>query len=213
MFLEQLPAIICTLELLKAWILQQQQQQQQSHWRNQVPNHSSSSSGAWLKVPRFLGKHTLTLFDLGTGAALEPASGKPLQRLASSYVAWRVAEIVGWYQKLSQTDQSSVQQLLQDVSAAGFGGSSSSAERQAGTAGTGSAGVAAAAQMSSVSQHNVGQQQQQQQQVLTVARDHVDAVQAFAQVVQLVRECGRIERRGNKVVVWPAAPGAPSSKL
>jgi hypothetical protein len=42
---------------------------------------------------------------------------------------------------------------------------------------------------------------------------HVDACSAFDEVVRLVQECGRIDRRANRVAVWCDAAQPSTSKL
>jgi hypothetical protein len=213
MFLEQLPVIISTLKLLKTWTIKQQQQQEaangtptstitSSSSSDSSPSSSSSSSsdGRWLVVPRFFGSQTYTLYDPLTGQAVQPPSGAPLTRIASSYTAWRAAEIVEWYLQLDEGGQGAVQQLLLAVTASGsdgcHGSSSSSStgdwDSQQGANGNNVAAAAAA----------TADKQLRRLKAAAAAPGGVDAVAAFAEVVRLVGECGRIERRANKVVVW-----------
>lgn len=182
MFLEQVPVIISSLQLLKAWSRRQQQKQPCAQDVGASPNPAVNTDataaggggpsgrrggGRWLAVPRFLGMHAFVLHDVVTGAP-GPAT---LQRAASSYVAWRAAEIVCWYQQLPAADQGAVQQLLQEISSSS---SSSCATRGSG-------------------------------------HQAVDAVKAFGEMQRLVGECGRIARRGNKVVVWCEPAGDANS--
>jgi hypothetical protein len=200
MFLEQVPVMLSTLKLLAAWVRQQQQQQQQ-----QQDGQRGSSSGGWLQVPRFLGKTTFTLYHPATGAAPAPPSAAPLQRFASSYVAWRAAEIVGWYLQLQASDQAAVQELLQEVTGVAAEGSGSSS-------GGSSAGGGSSRGTGSEGQGDVGSEGQSD--VAAVAAGGlIDAVAAFGELVQCVGECGRIERRANRVVVWCGAPCQPASRL
>lgn len=215
-FLEQMPVIITTLQLLKAWIQQQQQPDraassgsnrginqasseaglhQQQHSKH--PTSSASGSSSWLVVPRFLGRHEFRMYDAASGEPLAPAAG-PLQRTASSYVAWRAAEIARWYAALPADDKAAVQELLAVVSAAGCsssgsnnkgGGSSSgvSAGRAEGHCGVEGATRAAAGG------------------AVPAAAGCVDAARVFAEMIGLVAECGEIQRKANRVVVLPRA--------
>ena len=249
MFLEQMPVIVTTLKLLKAWIVKQQQQQQQqagNDTRTTIPTSSSSSSsssssrsgssrttstmsssssgGRWLVVPHFLGSHAFTLYNPLTGQALQPPSGVPLTRIASSYTAWRAAEIVEWYLQLDEGGKGDLQQLLAAATAAGnsttavttAGSGSSSSSSSSGAAAVtaaGSDGCNGGSNGDSHPQQGAEASGSNATAAAAAGCATVDAVQAFAEVVRLVGECGRIERRANRVVVWCPEVAGPASKL
>jgi hypothetical protein len=203
MFQEQVPVMQSALRLLQAWAQQQQQQPQQPQQQQQ--QERGSAAGSWRQVPRFLGRHTFTLFDPQTGRA----ASSQQQRVASSYTAWRAAEVVAWYLALAGDARAAVHQLLLDVSAVGgsggSGGSSSSVRAVAGSSVSSSS--------SSSSNCGGGGGGGDGGAACPQALGSVDAVAAFGKLVRLVQACGRIERQGNKVVVWVAHQAGRCSKL
>jgi hypothetical protein len=89
---------------------------------------------------------------------------------------------VAWYRQLPAGDKAAVHQLLLDISAAG---SSAPCDSVAATAGRSSSSAASSCGAA-----------------LPAAVGNVDAVGEFASLVKLVAECGRLQRRDNRVVVW-----------